>query len=110
MGDGNGMSVEEGGVTECIKGGTEVCSISRISRITIPRMLSSHNAMRVMGYLVDSKERDDSKQHIGVPCCHYYTRSRRMRMVRSPESAAIRRSSVILMSAVSVLWSGRKPD
>ena len=33
--------------------------------------------------------------------------SRRMRMVSSP--AAIRRSLVILMSAVSVLWSGRNP-
>ena len=37
-------------------------------------------------------------------------RSRRMRMVSSPESDAMRRSLVILMSAVSVLWSGRKPD
>ena len=31
-------------------------------------------------------------------------------MVRSPESAAIRRLLVILISAVSVLWSQRKPD
>lgn len=37
-------------------------------------------------------------------------RSRRMRMDSSPESAAIRRSSVILRRAVSVLWWGRKPD
>ena len=37
-------------------------------------------------------------------------RSRRMRMVRCPESAAMRRSLVILTRAVSVLWRGRKPD
>jgi len=37
-------------------------------------------------------------------------RSRRMRMDNSPESAAIRRSFVILRRAVSVLWRGRKPD
>ena len=37
-------------------------------------------------------------------------RSRRMRMDKCPESAAIRRSLVIFMSAVSVLWPGRKPD
>lgn len=37
-------------------------------------------------------------------------RSRRMRIDREPESAAVRRSFVILMSAVSVLWRGRKPD
>lgn len=37
-------------------------------------------------------------------------RSRRMSIVSSPESAAIRRSLVTLTSAVSVLWSGRKPD
>ena len=37
-------------------------------------------------------------------------RSRRMRIVRCPESAAMRRSLVILTRAVSVLWRGRKPD
>lgn len=37
-------------------------------------------------------------------------RSRRMSIVSSPESAAIKRSLVTLTSAVSVLWSGRKPD
>ena len=37
-------------------------------------------------------------------------RSNRMRMVRRPESAAMRSASVILMRAVSVLWRGRKPD
>ena len=37
-------------------------------------------------------------------------RSRRMRMDKSPESAANRRSFVILRRAVSVLWWGRKPD
>ncbi len=37
-------------------------------------------------------------------------RSRRMRMVSSLESAARRRSLVILTRAVSVLCFGRKPD
>ena len=37
-------------------------------------------------------------------------RSRRMRMVSKPSSAARRRSLVILARAVSVLWWGRKPD
>lgn len=37
-------------------------------------------------------------------------RARRMRMDKSPESAVIRRSLVILSKAVSVLWWGRKPD
>ena len=37
-------------------------------------------------------------------------RSRRMRIEREPVSAARRRSLVILMRAVSVLWWGRKPD
>lgn len=37
-------------------------------------------------------------------------RSRRMRMESKPVSAAMRRSLVIFMSAVSVLWRGRKPD
>ncbi len=31
-------------------------------------------------------------------------------MENEPESAAVRRSLVIFMSAVSVLWQGRKPD
>ena len=37
-------------------------------------------------------------------------RSRRMSIDNCPESAAIKRSYVILMSAVSVLCRGRKPD
>ena len=37
-------------------------------------------------------------------------RSRRMRMESEPESAAVKRSLVILIRAVSVLWPGRKPD
>ena len=37
-------------------------------------------------------------------------RSRRMRIEREPVSASRRRSLVILMRAVSVLWWGRKPD
>ena len=37
-------------------------------------------------------------------------RSRRMRMESEPVSAAVRRSLVILIRAVSVLWRGRKPD
>lgn len=37
-------------------------------------------------------------------------RSRRMRIDSKLESEAMRRSFVILRSAVSVLWSGRKPD
>lgn len=37
-------------------------------------------------------------------------RSRRMRIDRSLESAAIRRSLVILIRAVSVLWWGWNPD
>lgn len=41
---------------------------------------------------------------------HSSRRSRRKKMVRSLESAALRRSLVILMSAVSVLPRGRKPD
>lgn len=37
-------------------------------------------------------------------------RSRRMRIVMSPESAANKRSFVIFPRAVSVLWNERKPD
>ena len=37
-------------------------------------------------------------------------RSRRMRMESKPESAAVRRSMVISMRVVSVLWRGQKPD
>ena len=37
-------------------------------------------------------------------------RSRRMRMDNCPESAASRRSFVILMRAVSVLWREQKLD
>lgn len=37
-------------------------------------------------------------------------KSRRMSMVRRPESAAISRLLVTLIKAVSVLWKGRKPD
>ena len=37
-------------------------------------------------------------------------RLRRMRMEIKPESAAMRRLLVILMTAVSVLWRGQKPD
>ena len=37
-------------------------------------------------------------------------RSRRMRIVSEPESAAMRRSLEIFMRADSVLWRGRKPD
>lgn len=37
-------------------------------------------------------------------------RSRRMRMERETESAAVRRSLVILRWSVSVLWWGRKLD
>ncbi len=37
-------------------------------------------------------------------------KSSRRRMDSKPESAARRRSLVILRSAVSVLWRGQKPD
>ena len=37
-------------------------------------------------------------------------RSRRMRMLREPVSAEVRRSFRTLRRAVSVLWRGRKPD